>query len=401
MCHPAAVVDADAPGRLPRHDLPLLDGLRALAALMVLVTHVGFQTGTTATGALGAVVARLDLGVALFFALSGFLLVRPWLAAAAAGSAPPSVRGYLQRRAVRILPAYWVVLVVALCTTAAGAGLRAAAVNAALLQVYPPTLLAGLTQTWSLSTEVAFYLVLPLLAAPMARAAVTAAGRRRVVAWLATACGLAWLWTALAAAHVLPAWSGTWLPGHLDWFAVGLGLALAETRLRDRPHGRAAQVAAELAAHPGTLLVFAAALFWVACTPLGGPAALAATAPATAALKEAAYAVVAGALLVVAAAVDQTRGPVAALLGRREIQAFGRISYGVFLWHLLVLAGVFAVLDRAVFTGGFWPVLVLTLAGTIVVATVSWVLLEAPLLRIVHRRRSARVPTPPPPPARG
>ena len=41
------------------------------------------------------------------------------------------------------------------------------------------------------------------------------------------------------------------------------------------------------------------------------------------------------------------------------------------------------VLHRALFTGGFWPVLVLTVAGTLVVATVSWVVLEAPLLRRV------------------
>ena len=55
MCHHPAVARTS----LPSHDLPLLDGLRAVAALMVLTTHVGFQTGATLHGSwVGAAVAR-------------------------------------------------------------------------------------------------------------------------------------------------------------------------------------------------------------------------------------------------------------------------------------------------------------------------------------------------------
>src|SRR5216684_333370 len=88
-----------------------LDGLRAVAAGAVLVTHVGGLTGYVLTGTPASwVVSRGNIGVPIFFVLSGLLLYRPWAAAALAG--PPAVRvtTYLRRRALRILPAYWAVV---------------------------------------------------------------------------------------------------------------------------------------------------------------------------------------------------------------------------------------------------------------------------------------------------
>ena len=61
-----------------------LDALRAVGALMVVLTHVGFHTGRYPQGWTGAMLAHFDLGVALFFVVSGFLLARPWFAASAA-----------------------------------------------------------------------------------------------------------------------------------------------------------------------------------------------------------------------------------------------------------------------------------------------------------------------------
>ncbi len=351
---------------------------------MVVGTHVAFQTGTVVSGAFGAMLARFDFGVALFFVLSGFLLVRPWLLARPGGKARPSTRTYLVRRAARILPAYWIVLVVALLTTARGVGVGAALANVGLLQVYTGQLLDGLTQTWSLCTEVAFYLVLPFAAAWLA-----SHGRRhprRAILGLALAAVLAWTWTALAAGGALPGRASTWLPGHLDWFAVGIALALLDVRVRRLPKSRTAVVAGELGRHPWTLLALASAVFWLAATPAGGPATLAAVAPATAAFKEALYAVAAAGVLAAAVLAPQRSGGLASLLGSRLALALGRVSYGVFLWHLVVLAGVMHVLRLDVFTGGFWRVLVLTTAGSVAAASVSWVLVERPLLARVHRR---------------
>jgi len=378
-----------------RHDLPLLDGVRALAALMVLITHVGFDTGASARGPAGALLARLDAGVALFFALSGMLLLRPWL-----GDAPLAVRTYGLRRAVRILPAYWVVLAAALLTTARGASPGAAVRNALLLQTYRGPLLPGLTQTWSLCTEVAFYALLPLAAPFVARGSATPTGRRRLLVLMALGCLFAWTWAAVAATALLPPLASTWLPGHLDWFLVGMALALAEQRIRAQPAGALARARAEVAARPGSLLLLALAVLWLAGTPLGGPRTLAPPAPGTAALKEALYAVIAGLVLAAVAASDQRRGTMHVALGGRSVQALGRVSYGVFLWHVLVLAGAMALLHRPVFGGGFFPVLALTLAGTLLVSAVSWQVLESPLLSRVHRRPT-RVPDRPSSPSPG
>ena len=91
-----------------------------MAALGVLTTHVAFQTGAVETPVIGPILGRLDLAVALFFALSGFLLWRGWVASAHGWSgagrsdraAHPPIRRYLRHRVVRIWPAYLVVVVV-------------------------------------------------------------------------------------------------------------------------------------------------------------------------------------------------------------------------------------------------------------------------------------------------
>ena len=102
---------------------PALDGVRALAALAVLVTHVAFTTGAYGAGLPGALLARLDVGVPLFFVLSGYLLYRPHARARVGGRPALPARAYLLRRAARILPAYLlVVLVVFTVLPAARAG---------------------------------------------------------------------------------------------------------------------------------------------------------------------------------------------------------------------------------------------------------------------------------------
>src|SRR5690606_10331946 len=84
-------------------------GLRGLAALAVLVSHVGFWTGATVLDFSGGIIARGDIGVAMFFAISAYLLVGLRLDTR---NDPPAI--YAAKRAVHILPAYWVTLVTVL-----------------------------------------------------------------------------------------------------------------------------------------------------------------------------------------------------------------------------------------------------------------------------------------------
>ena len=94
---------------------PILDTLRAVGALAVLTTHTAFQSGDyLGHGYLGTLLSRLDIGVAIFFVLSGFLLSRPFLARAAVGRPAPALGRYALKRVLRIFPVYAVSVVLAL-----------------------------------------------------------------------------------------------------------------------------------------------------------------------------------------------------------------------------------------------------------------------------------------------
>lgn len=95
---------------------PALTGLRGLAATMVLAMHAWQYAGAPKL-VLEFAALRLDfsflfaaggLGVDLFFVLSGFLLTMPFHRAAAAGRPMPHLGRFWVRRCRRVLPAYWV-----------------------------------------------------------------------------------------------------------------------------------------------------------------------------------------------------------------------------------------------------------------------------------------------------
>ena len=150
-----------------------IEGLRAVAAVTVVATHIALISGFTSANRLGPLTARLNVGVALFFVLSAYLLYRPWVEARLNGSRDPDVRRYAVRRFLRIFPAYLVALVVLgllLPDEAPGVFGGDWWAYFGLLQVYfERTDVGGLGVTWSLATELAFYITLPLLAWAAAR----------------------------------------------------------------------------------------------------------------------------------------------------------------------------------------------------------------------------------------
>ena len=153
-----------------------LTGIRAVAALLVMATHAAYTTGKYTHGYVGLVYSRMEIGVPIFFVLSGFLLFGPWVKAAAAGGPAPSVRRYAWHRVRRIMPAYVVTVLVAYLvyhfrTAGPNPGHTWMGLfrNLTLTQIYTDHYLysylhQALTQMWSLAVEVAFYVVLPLLA---------------------------------------------------------------------------------------------------------------------------------------------------------------------------------------------------------------------------------------------
>lgn len=371
-----------------------LDGLRALAALAVVGTHVGFESGRFQSGALGAVIGRLDVGVAVFFVLSGFLLGRPFARWAAGVAARPGLARYAARRAVRVLPAYWLMLTVGMLVLQPEEVRTAgdAAWQYLLGQTYGEyRLIPEFSHVWSLSAEVAFYAALPLLALPLVLAA---RARRGAVALqlglLAAASAAGLVLQALAHAGVVgePGLTPQWMPSRFDWFAWGLALAVLSTPvgLRSRP-GR---LLSDLATAPGLCWSAAAALFWIACSPIAGGRGLVSFTASEAVVRELLYGLVA--VLLVAPLVA---GPARGGLVRTTLQSpagvwLGQVSYGIFLWHKLVLELVERGFDLEVFAFPFWPVLLGVVVITLGLAWASWILVERPLLELVDRRLARR-----------
>ncbi|GAA2730215.1 acyltransferase [Pedococcus aerophilus] len=373
-----------------RDRFPAVDGLRAIGALAVMTTHVGFTSGASVQGAWGGFLARLDIGVALFFVVSGFLLYRPHVVARMLDTASPSTRPYLWHRAVRILPALWVAVLLAAVTLphADDVGLSRYLRHALLVQIYQDgQQVAGLTQLWSLATEAAFYLLLPGAAVLLHRLPGSPrrwAGSTVAVLALTVLAGPAWMAAVTATDHSL--W-GLWLPGYLGWFGLGMALAVWNVA-RASGHASTPRLD-ELAAHPWTCWAFAAAAYAFLTTPVAGPLGLTETTPGAAFTKSLAYGLVAA--LVVLPTVSATRrqdeaGPVRSL-GSAPWAFAGGISYGFFLYHVTVLAWLERVLDHRPFDGDFLRLWVGTLLVTAAVASASYHLLERPLMRRGRRDR--------------
>ncbi|BAC19490.1 conserved hypothetical protein [Corynebacterium efficiens YS-314] len=330
-----------------------LEGLRAIAALGVLTTHVAFQTGMDPAGTIGSILARFDFFVAVFFALSAFLLWRR-------RGHQPAGRYYL-KRAARILPAYWVTVVSVLLFIPTGPWLA----NLTMTQIYVAGgLMTGLTHLWSLCVEVAFYLVLPLVAVALDRF-----GRRARVLWIIGAAVLSLGWAYLPVVETsldqgLPNMQ-IWPPAYVCWFAVGMLAAEFEgVRFPRVP--------------TGVWWALSLTTAWIAGQEWFGPLGLTHPTPGEFVLR-----ILAGTAFAAFIVVPYALGSHSRLLNTGWMRALGKWSYSIFLWHLPVLTIVFPLLGLDLFSGDFLLVLLATTVITLPVAAVSYTLIEEPVMRWV------------------
>ena len=156
-----------------RITFPCFDGFRALAAIVVLVTHVAFLSGFNGRSRLGAFTARMDVGVAIFFMISGFLLYRPFVAARLSGSPGPRAVAYFWRRGLRILPAYWVALTITVFLLHVPKELPSIGdlfLFYGLFHLYClGNVIGPILSSYTLVTEISFYVFLPLYALAISR----------------------------------------------------------------------------------------------------------------------------------------------------------------------------------------------------------------------------------------
>jgi peptidoglycan/LPS O-acetylase OafA/YrhL len=360
------VTETTSPSRVPA-----LTGLRAVAALLVVGTHAAFATGKLSHGYVGAIYARLEVGVAIFFVLTGFLLFRPWVRAAASGSPPPDLSRYAWHRVRRIVPGYVVtVLAVFALYTVFTPGPNPGQTWYGLLryltftQIYTDdyliTLLhTGLSQTWSLAVEVSFYAVLPGLAYVLLRVVCRDQWRpRRTLAALTALAATTPLWLVLSTTEVLPNSAGLWLPAHIAWFAGGMALAVLEVT-GVRCHATAA--------------VGLAIVLYLAVSTQDT-----ASAPVTKSLIYAAIAT-----LTVAPVALGSAGWYGRLLSCRPMVWLGEISYEIFLLHVPIMAVTTYLVLR-------WPLFTGSLAG-LFAATLA---LAIPAAWALHRCTVSRTPAP-------
>jgi len=123
---PFAPADRSAPAAPPagqgreRRYFPELESLHGIAISQVFAMHSSgwILGGLAGSSSLLVALVMIDrLGVDLFFVLSAFLLSLPFLEDAAGGPRVP-VRRYFERRVLRIVPAYYVAVVVGTVLTA-------------------------------------------------------------------------------------------------------------------------------------------------------------------------------------------------------------------------------------------------------------------------------------------
>lgn len=377
--------------------LPALEGLRAVASLGIIGTHVAFQTGHDVGAMWERMLGRFDFFVAVFFTLSGFLLWRSHRAGQGGvvwrrrrdgstggerGSSASGWAKYYRKRAARILPAYWVLVVVVLVALPVGEGanLRTWLTNLTLTQVFfADSLHGGLTHLWSLSVEVAFYVSLPLFAIalrgldPMRRQ-----GTRILCLLGLSVLSFGWVWLPLpypegVNPHIQPV-------AYFSWFAAGMILAEVESLAgSESERARGALAAAQRFARMRWVWIgLAVASLWLAAWM--GPEGLVELTNWEF-LRRTGCGFVFGAAIIGPWAL----APESKFLTHPIMQALGRWSYGIFLWHMAMMSVAFPLLGVRIFDGHILAVSLVTVALTIPMAAASYALVEEPARRWLGR----------------
>lgn len=365
--------------------VPQLDGLRFFAIMPVLFWHASIRGYRSLLNLMGqppvgepSWLPHGEVGVDLFFVISGFVIARPFLAKIGQGGRIAVGRFYL-RRFLRLQPPYLLVLLV--CAASAAFGLANGGHNparevhhlispwasfwASMFYVHVP--IFGVPSLlnppiWSLEIEVQFYLISPLLIALYARLTCRewrlAAGIWAITVAMIVAAAIR------TQAGVFAPWSFT-LVTHLDGFLLGVLLAdVRQWRLRPRP-GAGAWKDAGFAI--GLALLLASGL-WQGLEAFGPMV-----------LRDAVR------LLACALIVEGALGGTLAgrLAGAPWIAMIGSACYSIYLVHVPLMVIVWIVVNRAVSIPAAWimpSAMALLPVISIAVGLIFFIVVERPFM---------------------
>ncbi|WDZ81670.1 acyltransferase (plasmid) [Ensifer adhaerens] len=332
-----------------------LDGLRAAAVSMVLYAHL-FAADDSHLG---------HLGVRLFFVLSGFLITRLLLDARSAAQFEPAMalKSFYARRAVRIFPPYFGMLSVLWLVNLEGArdgwvwhALYISNFWYALRDAWTPWVLC---HTWSLSIEEQFYIAWPLLVVLTPRPLLG----RVCVGVIASSLAYRFYWPLTGepslARDLLP-------PASMDALAAGALLAVHRSTFMSWPRWMMVSWL--------PLSILSSALLWARSTSTGP------VLDWLVWIGLEAFPLIPVAMLVGCASTG-FGGRVGRLLELKPLTALGCVSYGVYLYHPVVLALVVkaqAWIPIDIAEQGLRRLLVAG-SATLIVAAVSWFAFEKPL----------------------
>ena len=374
------------------HSNLALDSLRGFSTILIVVYHTSFVSGYTVAHAdsIGAYIDRLNIGVAIFFVLSGFLIFRPFAHSLIHGSPLPKTRNYYLKRAARILPGYWLALFVL-------AGLDALTIvntsgfirNVFIVHSFTEhNVFTGIRQAWTLAVEMSFYVVVPAFAYVFVR---PTKRRNGPVSASTLLKALSFLFLGAYAfrlfIHQIDFWfldtAHIWLPSHMDTLALGMGLAVlveapasAKTLLKVKNF---------IANHTGSFVV-CSVFVWLISANINMAIGLNRTEFHIDLLGHFLYGI-ASVLLVAPFCVDSQALLVKAV-SFRLFTWLGTISYGVYLWHMAFLGGNFAE-KYMPYTENDGQVLLrflVVLPASIAIASLSYYVLERPTMRAINKR---------------
>ena len=369
---------------------PALDGVRAVGALLVVITHCAFRSGQSLQGSFWShLTSRFTFGVALFFVLSGFLLYRPF-AAVANGAPRPNVRRYLRRRAARILPPLWAFVIIML-TWVEKPRVKAETYLSFLTLTHMfngNDLLSDMRHLWSLSAEVSFYLLLPVFGLVLVGRSPRASGSfgRQVIgigAIIASTYVYLLLWGFGVLTHPQ---ATTWVFANLSWFGAGMLLAaLATAGPQWVSRYRAGRALVAWAQSLGLCWAMATTVFLLSTLPFGKPYDLAPARTSQLIWENLLFGI--AAFFYLLPLVLGTHPRADRVLGGKVGRYLGDISYSVYLWHVPLILVAEAWTGSGLFQGHFLRTFAVTLVLSIVVASASWFLIERPAMRYLSGRR--------------